>query len=354
MSSTLNPLRLRNLDFCLKNRESLGNIRDAFEKIEKICGAIDRGMHLAELLRDPKTIQSLHHTFGEEDFNVVLQSLGRLSLESFTTRSFTTRRAIEGAKRLEFIYRSLGGWKQFQVCLTIQLASPTQHPVVLFVNPMKADHLQEIQVIPAGSLISVSLKITQGKRSQSQEHLAAERIEAIFDVIQDRGDSFETQIGPQIQVQNVSSIHKSKGSTAKPAAKSTTAKPRLAQKVATNTGSFWKQRATAGSSSGGVPTGAPVQVLKVTINKMDTFLHAGNAHLILNHLKDYAGKVAFAVLRGEKKMVQLDADSMWGAEIRNGETVIFEFYGIRPEDEFLKELAKKVNKYTQMDKVANE
>ena len=57
---------------------------------------------------------------------------------------------------------------------------------------------------------------------------------------------------------------------------------------------------------------------------------------------------------GAKKKVSLDADSIWSAEIRNGETVLFEFFGPQPVPRLLKELARSVNKYTQMDKVANE
>ena len=60
------------------------------------------------------------------------------------------------------------------------------------------------------------------------------------------------------------------------------------------------------------------------------------------------------VLRGRKVSVQLDPDSIWGLEIRNGERVVYDFYGPTPTEEFVKELASKTNKYTQMDKVANE
>ena len=93
---------------------------------------------------------------------------------------------------------------------------------------------------------------------------------------------------------------------------------------------------------------------EIVINKMDTFIHAGNAQLIVGHLGKYPGRVEMFVMRGQKFPVQLDPDSIWGVEIRNGERVVYDFYGPKPSDEFVKELAAKTNKYTQMDKVANE
>ena len=59
------------------------------------------------------------------------------------------------------------------------------------------------------------------------------------------------------------------------------------------------------------------------------------------------------VLRDKKEKVPLDVDSIWSKEIRNGETVKFEFFGDAPSEEFLKELANIVNAYTQMDKLAS-
>jgi hypothetical protein len=101
-------------------------------------------------------------------------------------------------------------------------------------------------------------------------------------------------------------------------------------------------------------SGDPSYSFQVVVNKIDTFIHAGNAHLIMSHLAKYSGQVKMAVLREKKVNVQMDSDSIWSAEIRNGERVVYDFFGPPPSDDFVKELMSKTNKYTQMDKVANE
>jgi hypothetical protein len=134
-------------------------------------------------------------------------------------------------------------------------------------------------------------------------------------------------------------------SAGKPAAKSQVVKPRRKPVASSVTTHF--ARPTSGAPSGPVSFS-----FKVLVNKMDTFVHAGNAHLICEHIKGYPGRIVMSVLRAEKKAVSLDSDSIWSAEIRNGETVLYEFYGPVPAEDFVKELAKKTNKYTQMDKLA--
>ena len=47
------------------------------------------------------------------------------------------------------------------------------------------------------------------------------------------------------------------------------------------------------------------------------------------------------VIRDRVYPIPLDADLIWSKEIRNGETVVYEFYGPSPTEEFLKELFAK-------------
>lgn len=319
---------LRLLDSCIRDRDELKKLRSSLEKTEKICGAVAKGACFAEIIGEPHIIESLRQSFGDEELNSAIQFLARMALSDFTNRSFTLVRGIDNQRKFDFLYRTLGGWKQFQLILAIQLPNDELN----FIQPKNAAHWKELAALPAGTLVTAYARTLQGKRSRNQESLALERCEAVFDTVQDQSATFEAKATPAVE----------RAPSARPIA---TAAKKKAPTPARNWGT---------PSNLKTPSGPPVYSLKVTINKMDTFVHAGNAHLIITHMRDYAGKITLGVLRGEKQNVQLDADSIWGAEIRNGETVVFDFYGPVPQENFVKELAKKVNKYTQMDKVANE
>ncbi len=94
---------------------------------------------------------------------------------------------------------------------------------------------------------------------------------------------------------------------------------------------------------------------KVVVNKGDTLVHAGNADLILELLKTFKGQVQMYVLRTEsaekKVQLQMISDDIWAKGIRNGEVMMFDFFGPTPSKEFLRELAVRVNKYSAMDKI---
>ena len=349
---------LRLLDSCIRDRDDLQLLKSSIEKIEKICSAVARGAHFADLVTDPEVIKSLRKSFGDSEFSTGLQLLARVALGEYSYRSFTLVRDIDSAKKLEFIYRSLGGWKQFQFVISFQLPEETVH----FIQPQRGADWKELGTLPAGTLVTAYIRTANGKRSAQQEDLALERCALIFDTIQDRAATFDAQPAPTVAREIAAApvtpapAPATKASTSKPAAAKNAAPKPAAKVTSISKKTFAKTppRTWTRPTGGAAPSGPPAFTLKVTINKMDTFVHAGNAHLILQHLRDYSGKVVFAVMRGERKNVQLDADSMWGAEIRNGEMVVFDFYGAVPGDDFVKELAKKVNKYTQMDKVANE
>ncbi|MBL7715186.1 MAG: hypothetical protein JNL01_06925 [Bdellovibrionales bacterium] len=331
----------QNWDQLIRSKTQFAQAKKAFDKVDKIIGAIDRGAHPSEIFGEPSVIASLKQSFGEQDFHQTLQWIRGLATEKFQKLSFTLRQDIDSPRKFEFLYRMLGGWKQFQVFFWI---SPPNVADWTQLNPSKADAWKTLQLLPAGTLITAYLRTVQGKESAANELLALERCEAAFETVQDRSLVIENQPAPVVQLKtgvakplgnghaNGHANGKSNGAAKKPAA------------------SLWKATPAAGPT----PSGPPVYSLKVTINKMDTFVHAGNAHLILQHIRDYPGSIRMFVLRGEKHPIMLDADSIWGAEVRNGETVVYDFFGPQPGDEFAKELAKKTNKYTQMDKVAHE
>jgi hypothetical protein len=314
---------LRHLDPFLTGRESLSQLRRVLDKIEKCCTALDHQLNLADVVQDKSNYQSLLKLFSEDGIEIGLQLITRLALEEYRSCSLTLKYEISGEKKLDFLFRSLGGWKQFDAVLSFW--SPGS---LLLINPRRKAHWQNLGKLLPGTLITAHFKTCLGKRSLSQEDLAIERVKAVFELIQVRNDLHESLPAPVIQL-----------GPEEP--KKPVYKPRVAPSY------FAKPSRSA------IPK-EPSMSFRVVINKMDTFVHAGNAHLIVTHLAEYPGKVEMFVVREKKTRVQLDADSIWGAEIRNGETVVFEFFGPKPHEDYVKSLANKTNKYTQMDKIANE
>lgn len=328
------------------DRASVAKLRSIVERIEKCCAALERKLNLADVLHDDVNYHAITKTFGQDDLDVGVQLLLKVALEGYETTSFTLHSEIQGQKKTQFIYRFVGAWKQFDTVVAVTYPRGQGRRPVELINPLKQQHWGALESLPAGTLVTVFLKTAQGKRSQSQERLALDRFKAVFETVQNRAAQLDAQPAPVVQLERKGSPHARQ--TARPST-STAKRPVSSAKRAPlpSIRSGFKNHAPTGGTT-------PVLSFKVVINKMDTFVHAGNAQLILGHLREYQGRVQLFVLRGEKKSVQLDADSIWGAEIRNGETVLFEFFGPNPPDEFVKELAKKVNKYTQMDKLAHE
>ncbi|MGZ3688834.1 MAG: hypothetical protein ACXVBW_11065, partial [Bdellovibrionota bacterium] len=295
-------------------------------------------MHLADILRDPKNLSSMARLFGDEGMDVGLQLVAKMALADYSHKSFTIHQAIESERKFDFIFKTVGGWKQFDAVLTFHAKNGPKGHTLTLINPTKRDQWMALQALSAGTLVNVYLFGNSGKRSLAQEQLALDRYKTVFDLVQSRVD-LANEPAPTVQLNPGTSASKP---TTKPIHK---AAPRPSVNHFPRVNSF---------SMGAAAGGKPVMSFQVVINKMDTFVHAGNAHLIVTHVTDYKGRIMMFVLRGEKKAVQIDADSIWGAEIRNGETVLYEFYGPQPDEAFVKELAKKTNKYTQMDKIANE
>lgn len=332
MSQSLKALR--HLDQCIYDRDSLGVLKRTIDKVEKCCAVVDEGMNIADVVEDAENFRSLMNLFGTDHFDIGVQLILKASLSEYRSKTFTVKNSIEGEKKINFLYSSLGGWKQFSIVLSILLLAEESVEEgarkMVLVNPQRKDHWSRFKVIPQGSLVSIYIKSTTGDKSISQEDLAIDRIKAIFNVVQIRNNFRDDSPTPAVQVRN--------------------GKSEKAGEKSTPIASISRIHSRNGASH----SSKLAMSFQVTINKIDTFVHAGNAQLIIRHLLEYSGRVELYVLRGEKQKVQLDADSIWSAEIRNGETVVFDFFGPAPGEEFLKELAVKVNKYTQMDKIANQ
>jgi hypothetical protein len=342
--------QLRHLDHCLTDRGSIAQLKGILDKIDKCCQALERNHNLADILQDPTNAESLQKLFGEEGHEIGVQLVLKIALRDYEIRSFSITAPVDGDRKIDFLFKTLGGWKQFDAVFTFQNQNKPGSPITI-VNPRQREHWDELETIPEGTLVTIYVRTAALKRSRPQEKLAAERYQAVFDVVQSRADLQDTsfpapvvQMNPHVR-ENGSANGQANGNGSTEAK----AAPAPARKVARPTTprvSSFARRPSVSTS------GPPAFSFQLVINKMDTFVHAGNAQMIVNHVQDYQGRVMMYVIRAERKPVQLDADSIWGAEIRNGETVLYEFFGPKPTDEFVKELAKKTNKYTQMDKMA--
>lgn len=321
-------LDLSGLDRCIGDLADLRSLIGGLQKIEKCCTGVAKGHNLADILSDAANRDAILSSLECADLGVAVQILTKVALADYSTRSVTLRKDISGRKKLDFCYRTLGAWNQFDAVLAVQWPDSEQLPLLL--NPKRAAQWKALDTLPAEALCSLYLRGTDQRRQRVQEHLALDRFEALLAMLEEQEEPVQLTPAPVVELRSKTGrTEKAEQARSKPR---TTTAPRI-----------W--------GSSGAALGNPVASLKIVINKIDTFLHAGNAQLIANHMTSYAGRVRFYVLRDVKKAVSIDTDSIWSAEIRNGESVLFEFFGPKPTSEFLKELAKKVNKYCQMDKV---
>lgn len=350
-----NPIlhHLKQLDHCLEDRSSLGRMRAVLDKVEKCCVAVEKGMNLGDILSDEANLRSMTNAFGAGGFEVGMQMLLKLAMHGFTVRSMTLTQALDSDRKVDFLHKTFGGWKQFDMLLFFQgKAASRSDQQFCFVNPADRAQWDQVQDLPVGTLVCVYIKTVGAKRSQPQEEVALDRILAAFDLVQNRVD-LQGDMAPTPVVRlhpprpQQAQAPKAEPAPAPSPSKAAAPKPLRRASTAPRIGGVSRSNTKYSMSE-------PCMAFQVVINKMDTFVHAGNAHLIVTHIQDYEGQIKMFVLRAEKHPVQLDADSIWGAEIRNGETVLYEFFGPKPADDFVKELAKKTNKYTQMDKLGNE
>jgi hypothetical protein len=317
---------LKLLDQSMTDFSELTELRGALELVEKCCLAVQRKVNLAEAMSSPGNRQALLKRFGKDGHDVALQLILRLALKDFQRKSFTVHSPLDETK-IGLIYRAVGGWTQFDAVVALTCPDAGPEGAVHLLNPRKQDHWRALKTIAPGTLVNVYLRSSGPKRSHEQERLACQRYKAIFEAI-------ESQTAPTEEPRPVVKLEQYRQRAG-----------------GDRRGQSSRPRAPVGRPSG---SAGPVFSFKVVVSKIDTFIHAGNAQLIISHMREFPGTAQMYVLRDERKRISLDADSIWSAEIRNGEIVLFEFYGHQPGEQFLKELAGKVNKYTQMDKLAHQ
>jgi hypothetical protein len=333
--------RLRMIDQCIGDRKGLTALRAFLDKIEKCCSALDRKLNLAEVLEDPANQKSLANYWGRDGIEVGNQLILKIALGDYRVQSFAIRQDIAEKNRIDSITHALSGWQQFDCVLVFLQTGEGSHSITLL-NPQNSGHWRKIESISAGTLVTAYLKSNSAKRNHAQEELAMARLRAAFALAESHEAIPEPKISP---------VHPIKSSPREPAKTQPSPTMRNAVRPApTLPVSHFARPDRARSQVGG----EIALSFEMVISKMDTFIHAGNAQLIVGHLAGYAGRVEMFVMRGHKDPVRMDTDSIWGKEIRNGEKVLFEFYGPKPTEDFVKQLYVKTNKYTQMDKIANE
>ncbi len=321
---------LRLLDQYLMSRDSVNQLRLILNKLDKCCLAVEKNLNLADVLSDQANFNSLREIFGDENISIGLQLILKVSLADFVITSFSINSEIGSRKKIDFLHHTVGGWKQFDMILCLNTSDS-----ITIVNPKNREHWKNLESIPRGTLASVFIRTVSCKRNLSQEKIACERFKAAFSLVQSRNDLQEKAFTP------VAWSSQTPEATSHPQNLKT--RPEIR-----------KSRFSFGSARAKNSTDKLSLSFQVVINKTDTFVHAGNAHLIMSHASSYLGRIEMFVMRGNKTPILLEPDSIWSAEIRNGETVVFDFYGDKPSDDFVKELLNRTNKYTQMDKVANE
>ena len=328
-----NQTILRFLDHSLANTQEFEIVSNVVSKISKCKSAVNQGANLADLLSDRKNIKTLEREFGEE-FAVGMQILSKICLGEHEGLSFTINKDISEESKLNFFYKSVGGWKQFDTVICFHYEKGRDGESYRIINPTKQLHWRSLEIIPAGTIVTVFLRAKSAKYDESHVGLALKRYKAIFEAMQEV--ALENQNNYEEIIPDGALKEKRRSKVRK---KRTRRKNEKNFSLTSGVGSMINANST------------PVKSLRFVISKQDTFVHAGNAHLILSHIREYDGAVKMYVMRGEKDIVRMDADSIWSKEIRNGEEVLFEFFGnAGPEEAFLSELIKKTNKYTQMDK----
>lgn len=314
---------LKSLNLGITNIEDIELIHKTTAKILQCKNAIENEVNIGDILQDDDNYEALKELFKSE-YHSGIELILKTSLENNHMYSFNIDNEIDGEKKLEYFYRSVGGWKDFNI--TISLYNPKDTEIIRVINPRRRQHWHNLLSITAGTVITLFLAPIRANANQRDINLACERYKAIFDYIQNSTEDWSKSINGRFS--------KSKQSTNNEKKKDV--KPR-AQRTVVEIEDYSNNL---------------VKSINFIISKIDTFIHAGNARLIVNHIREYKGIVKMFVLRGEKTPVRLDADTIWAKEIRNGETVVYDFYGKEvPSDSFLKELIIATNKYTQQDKL---
>src|SRR5690606_24852316 len=91
-------------------------LKSVIASIERCCQALQRDFNLADILNDAGNQRSLGKAFGEE-YDVGLQLVLKLALRDYEHVSTTLHRGIDAPAKIDFLHRSIAGWKQFDIVI---------------------------------------------------------------------------------------------------------------------------------------------------------------------------------------------------------------------------------------------
>ena len=92
-------VKVKSLELCLTDRESVQALRLFLNKLDKCCAALNQRFNLADILQDEGNQKSLIQLCGSEGLGDATQLILRVALSHYQVLSFTLRREIEGDKK---------------------------------------------------------------------------------------------------------------------------------------------------------------------------------------------------------------------------------------------------------------
>jgi len=299
------------LTMLMEDRGDIQSIIKIAQTLDHLCGLVQgERENLADIIYSKKYFSSISSLFHGNIY-LAIKLLCRVCLVDYTKRSISVDRQIDDAS---FLHDIIGKWNLFDMVISFEKDD------LFLVNPSSGASRGKLDRIEPAT--SVNVYLTGRKKSHPREKEALELIVGFF------LEGVETVCTDGREVLFSEYIVDKKPA---PPPEETPMEP-------------W--RAPPKREIGRLSVS-----LKVRINKIDTFVHAGNADLIVECLSDYEGEPEMFVLRGGNKVpVMLNADDIWAKEIRNSEKVQFDFYGPKPSEGLLNKLYQSVNKYTQLDK----
>lgn len=295
----------------MEDRGDIQSIIKIAQTLDHLCGLVQgERENLADIIYSKKYFSSISSLFNGNIY-LAIKLLCRVCLVDYTKRSISLDRQIDD---VSFLHDIIGKWNLFDMVISFEKDD------LLLVNPSSGASRGKLDRIEPAT--SVNVYLTGRKKSHPREKEALELIVGFF------LEGVDTVCTDGREVLFSEYIVDKK--PAPPPEETPMELWRAPPK---------KERGRLSIS------------LKVLINKIDTFVHAGNADLIVECLSDYEGEAEMFVLRGGNKVpVMLNADDIWAKEIRNSEKVQFDFYGPKPSEGLLNKLYQSVNKYTQLDK----
>jgi hypothetical protein len=330
---------IKYLDQSIRDFDDLERAHKILQKVRRCREGVEQGYNLAEIIGGRSNEQMFAELFGEE-LDSGYEFLTRKVLLDYETTSVTIHNEISEDKKLVYIYRNMKTWKQFDWVFSV-LHKTTDDIFFKVINPQESDDWKDLGEIPEGSVINIFIKNKKGSNDDPKLQQALHKCVHLLDSIQDVNESHVFGVEDE-HVDKIYDLNRKRNIERKTGGSIEKARPKKKA----------KRKATPRRSAAKRGLKKLMGEASVVINKQDTFVHAGNAQLILGHCKKYDGRVEMFVMRGDREKVLMDADSIWAKEIRNGEEVIYEFHGFeKPSEEFVSELLEITNKYTQMDKM---